>query len=60
MNQPKDICCLCGKGFKVNIKIRLNQITAFADHKKKLFAKGRERDRAFSLSIKILYENRSV
>jgi hypothetical protein len=39
MNQPKDICCLRGKGFKVNIKIRLNQITAFADHKKKLFAR---------------------
>ena len=31
MNQPKDICCLRGKGFKVNIKMGLNQIT-FADH----------------------------
>lgn len=54
MNQPKDICCLRGKGFKVNIKIRLNQITAFADHKEKLF------DRPLSLTIKILYENKSV
>lgn len=28
MNQPKYICCcLCGKGFKTNMKMGLNQIT---------------------------------
>src|SRR5690349_1102281 len=35
-NQPKYICCLCGKGFKINMKMGLNQIS-FADHMKKFF-----------------------